>query len=329
MTHIWHDTDRDGYGSKFAAWSSPGGQEFNYVPLFDRKRPPTQALNALQDCDHVYILDFSFEPSVLTTIAERVGIDGKVHVIDHHESFAKQWAEYLYTDPKRREGYLRIVADNITATTKNESGNVFVTMNLRQSAAALSWEQFRHDIYGPLPKILAHIQDYDLWNWKLDSTAEILAGFDSHGIKDMSNYQRAMEDPAYMNTLLQEGIAIKRFSDDVEMSIANHATTFDLLGVPIPMVQCHGIFASKVGHRILDNPLYAVSPMVFLYRIDWDGSLAIGIRSREGFNAANFAALFDGGGHPKAAGFRTTFPFKPSLVQTKKIDTMLSDYYAD
>src|SRR5690606_18083449 len=94
----------------------------------------------------VYILDFSYNKETLLHLSHFVK---KIVVLDHHIT-AKEDLEDL----------------------------PFAFFDMDKSGAVLAWEYFRPGV--PVPKLLLHVQDRDLWKFKLDNTAEILLGFEPY-----------------------------------------------------------------------------------------------------------------------------------------------------
>ncbi len=133
---FYHWDCLDGFGAAYAAWLKFGYREAAYRACqYSEGEDP---FDMCEPGDEVYVLDFSFKREVLLRQAERL----KIQVIDHHATAEKDLA-----------------------------GLDFCIFDMTKSGAVLAWEFFHPG--RPMPKLLRHIQDRDLWQFKLFETKEI------------------------------------------------------------------------------------------------------------------------------------------------------------
>ena len=138
---LYHAKCADGFGSAYAAWKKFGA-DADYIPVRDRRTPPP----GLTGKD-VYILDFSYSPEVFSTIERNAK---SLTVIDHHKGVEKE---------------VRALKNHVF--DNNHSG------------AVLSWKYFH--LGTPVPKLLAYVEDGDLWKFALPSSKEVAASVHNHG----------------------------------------------------------------------------------------------------------------------------------------------------
>lgn len=331
-THIWHDTDRDGYGSKYAAWKWANVYDVPdvvYVPIKYRNRPTDEMMESLSEGDKVYILDYSFPVDVLFEIRERLGRQGFLYVIDHHASFERDIWEFIGDDPihhhtiRKNEDAGSVLAGSTNFTLVEDAypyKNIQVLMDTSHSAAVLTWNVFMGSKGYAVPKILEYVEDYDIWKWELDNTDEILLAFDAHDFTIMENFDTA---GVRMNTLYTEGCAIKRYQDQIIDSICSRAKVGPFAGLfelPCAHVSCPPEFSSKVGNRLLE--LHPEALFAAVYSIYDNGSVAVGLRGNDRVDCSRIAKVFGGGGHPNASGFKTTFG---ADVTNEQIEQLLTE----
>src|SRR5262245_26642726 len=75
---LYHANCADGFCAAWVAWKR-FGEDAKYIPVHYGQRPPKMEPGA-----EVYLLDFSYKPSVLTDICQTANM---VTVIDHHKTF--------------------------------------------------------------------------------------------------------------------------------------------------------------------------------------------------------------------------------------------------
>lgn len=309
VTVIYHADCSDGFGAAYAAWRS-FGERADYCPMHHGEAWDSAALSG----HDVFILDFSFPPEQLTALA---AIARSVTQIDHHLSAHQAWAGLLQPGANQLETYH-------TADTR-----LNVLFNLEKSGARLAWEHFQPE--QPLPLILGHIEDQDLWRFALPGTREIcralrLLPFDFTRWADLIATTPAITSPAYQQMLAQ-GAAINDYmqqevdvlassrlrmparlrGDPVDaMQALRHGQTvisdggLNWLAVSGIAINANALFASELGNQLAEQS----GTFALIWQLASDGEVKASLRSKGNFDVAAIATRYGGGGHRNAAGFR-------------------------
>lgn len=252
---IYHANCLDGIGAAWAAWKHLS----KVAP--DATYLPFHYDYKLNDSvvrgADVYLLDFSFKRETVLHIQKIVK---SLTILDHHK------------------------------TAHEEIGDLY-NIDQTKSGAVLAWEHFHAD---PVPQILLHIQDRDLWQFKLPGTEDICSYLYSQpmnvrhfdtlaqmSVKDMATFGRVLTDYLHM----EADKAIKTGSE----------ITYQ--GQPIKVVNCRPALSSIVGHKLAEEYLFGMS----FHHVD--GKTIYSLRSVGDIDVSLIAKKFGGGGHKNAAGF--------------------------
>jgi uncharacterized protein len=141
---FYHGLCPDGFGAAFAAWLVLKDTA-EYIPCKYDEVPKDVTGK------RVYILDFSFDPEVMTKLDQQAT---ELILLDHHA-----------TAQKKLQGF------------KCRCGGLF--FDLTKSGARLAWEHFHPNV--PVPRMVQLIQDRDLWTWKFKESPDYLAALDATG----------------------------------------------------------------------------------------------------------------------------------------------------
>lgn len=266
---LYHANCTDGTGAKYAAWRKYGDDGANYIPVAYGKEPPEE----LDENSEVYIVDFSYPRDVLEALQKRCK---SVVVLDHH---------------KTAEEALR--------------GLKGCYFDMKKSGAVLAWEYFHPGV--PIPQLLLHVQDRDLWNWNLPGTKEVLSGLAlTEGGMGLWRYYDNAEGVQF---LYNSGVSIVAYEQLLLKSKIKHAKIvwFSVNGV----LRKAGVInstelASEVGNLIcLDEKLEA--DFAIVYSLTKDNDVLLSFRSVGDFDVSHIAKAFGGGGHKNASGARMNF----------------------
>lgn len=258
---IYHADCPDGFGAAFAAWLV-FGDSAQYVPArFGEPAPDVRG-------KEVYILDFSYPPEVLSHLTEQAS---SLTLLDHHAT-AKEMLSGFRCDCAR------------------------LHFDLEQSGAMLAWKHF-HPHKNP-PKLIQHIQDRDLWHWKLEKSADFLAALDVLP-KKFEAWQTVMEmdEEAYAQ-FCERGRAMNEKFEALCAGIAEKARPIRLLGHEGLAVNASSEFTSRVGNLLANR----CGTFAAVWYVD-DRGVKVGLRSIAPFEVHKMAQHFGGGGHPQASGF--------------------------
>lgn len=309
VTVLYHADCPDGFGAAYAAWLRFGGAA-SYLPMHHGE-PWEMAEISGHD---VYILDFSFPPEWLEAMA---GIASSVTQIDHHASAREPWASRLAKASDGRE------------SCSHPALPLTVIFDLDKSGARLAWEYFNSA--RPVPLLLRHIEDMDLWRFALPGTRAFgrvlrLTPFDFVAWDDLVRRTPNVDAAGY-KTLLAEGEAIERFfqSEINRLAQSRLVMPVRLRSEPVDSLQArrHGLptlteddrawravsglginasvlFASELGNRLAEQS----GSFGLVWQVGADGEAKVSLRAAGKVDVARIAASYGGGGHPNAAGFR-------------------------
>lgn len=167
------------------------------------------------------------------------------------------------------------------------------------SACVLTWKYLYPN--RKIPSILKHIEDMDIWKWKLKYTDEInLALFiDYKGNLDkISTLLR--ESKSRHTNLIKSGTYYKKVRENQVNFLVSNTTKSKMFGYNCGIVNSP-IHTSFVGHSILDTYKDVDIAVIWYER---DSNIVVSLRSRDAINVADIAGLYGGGGHKNASGFR-------------------------
>ncbi|MGM5481200.1 MAG: DHHA1 domain-containing protein [Nanobdellota archaeon] len=223
----------------------------------------------------VYVADFSFSEEDFRTLQEQ---NDKIIWIDHHKS----------------------AMDDISLELEG-------VRDSSHAACALTWTYCFPN--KPLPPVIAHIEDVDIWKFALVHTGEFLAYLNSifepdkeiDTIKEIieiyseNDYKRAYEVGEHISRFEKASIT-KQSRSGVRQKLFGHEA----------IVFFASRQASLLGHIALDEFPEAEIAVMIRYIEDNSGKrrFKYSLRSRRGeVNVSKIASKFGGGGHPGAAGF--------------------------
>ncbi|MBI2082464.1 MAG: phosphohydrolase [Deltaproteobacteria bacterium] len=268
---LYHEACDDGFGAAWAAWRKFGDRA-RYVAVRYQESLP----KGLSGKD-VYLLDFSYPPDKMRELLSRAR---RVVAIDHHKT-----------------------AD---VSTRMAQVGIF---DLNHAGAVLAWRHFHPRV--EVPRLLRHVEDRDLWRFKLPATNQIRAVLSSHR-KDFETWDQIagkLETGAGKRALIQEGSAILRYQERVVEQMVASAQLVHFCGTPTYVVNSP-LLSSEVGHALSER----LPPMGIAWSQRGD-VVKVELRSIGEFDVSSFAKRFGGGGHKNAAGFSlpagTPFPWEP------------------
>jgi len=272
---IYHGNCADGFGAAWAVRESLGDIEFHAGVHQDQ--PPDTA-----DRD-VILVDFSYKRPVLE---EMVGTAKSVLVLDHHKTAAED-LEWLPSAGESYEDWL-------------ESGLTFAAVfDMERSGAGIAWDFF-HNVARP--PLIDHIEDRDLWRFKLPHTREIQAAVFSYPY-DFEVWTRLMY-ATELSELMLEGSAIERkHHKDIAELVSVVTRPMNIAGHVVPMANLPYTLTSDAGHLLCGDEY----PFAGCY---WDTpeGRVFSLRSRDnGADVGEIAKQYGGGGHKHASGFRVSF----------------------
>lgn len=278
---IYHGNCADGFASAWVMrkWATEAQELLDFYPgIYQTGLPKVD----LEDRD-IYIVDFSYK---LPELLELAAVAAKVVVIDHHKTAAE---------------------DLLSADLPN---NVLVRFNMEHSGAMLTWQHFFAD--QEPPQLLRHIEDRDLWRFKIPGTREIQAAVFSYPY-DFEIWDNLMLH-TYLRDLLVEGVGIERkHHKDVAELVDVCMHWGYIAGYSVPCASLPYTLTSDAGHLMAKK--YAPSRFAACYWDIEDGRVYSLRSTDEGMDVSAIAKLYGGGGHAHAAGFKIPH-YKPLIVET-------------
>ena len=289
---IYHKNCDDGFGAAYAAWKRLGDNA-DYLPMDYADDPAKAPVEGRE----VIAADFAFSPQdTFTHILPRVA---SLTILDHHLSAMDDWQAHL--GRKADKGVL-----------EHHEGALHVFFDMSKSGAYLAWEHFHPN--EPVPRMIAHISDGDLWAFKVDGTKPFYSYLRAQ-TRDFASFDAlntAMSDEAGAKNVLATGTQINDFYRQQLNSIVSGKRY-----VPLEMtavidgkpqtarglaVNASKLFASELGNML------AAECGSFAVVWETDGVTAYcSMRSVSGFDSIPFASAQGGGGHAQACGFIVPF----------------------
>lgn len=260
---IYHGNCADGFSAAWCFWHKYG-DACDYLAGVYQQEPPDVAGRS------VYLVDFSYKRAVVLRMLEQAS---HITLIDHHKTALED-----------------------LAGIESEKFSTFTDLN--RSGATLAWDFLFPT--EPRPLLLGHVEDRDLWRFKLAGTREIQAFVFSHEYT-FEQWDRLMS--AGQVELLQmtaAGAAIER---------KHHKDVAELVGVckRRMVIGGHEVPVASLPYTLVSDAAHAMAqgePFAACY---WDTAegRVFGLRAADdGLDVSDVAKQYGGGGHAKAAGFK-------------------------
>ena len=254
---FYHADCPDGFGAAYSAWKALK-KNAEYLPSL-HAGPPTENINGRD----IFMLDVSYPRKVMEDVAERAR---SLTLIDHHKT----------------------AMENLRGMSVGKE--TVLIFDLDQSGAVLAWKFFQDR--KPVPRLLLHVQDRDLFQYRLPHTEEIVSA--------AWTYPRDFEqwDSFDLDVLRTEGAVLTRANNLMIEDAIERASTIDVPGFgTIPVSNCHHEIASAVGNRLSQK-----APFAICYAARGT-TIQLQFRSADnGADVTTIARKFGGGGHPHASG---------------------------
>ena len=292
---IYHANCADGFGAAWAAWMR-WGDAVTYIPCSYGQEPPDVAGK------HVLIGDFSYKQDVMKDLA----IAAKsIIVLDHHETAEAELSDWIWDDVNGEFWAGDDPTKALHYMDKYLGQPIAAQVDMNRSGARMVWD-FCHDTAAPL--LIQLIEDRDLWRFTMRETKPFGAWLRCEPF----NFERwelislELEERSNADRIFAEAYAMQRFMDQKVSEIGQLARLGIIAGHTVPICNCPMMFASEVGHWLLDE--WPDVGFAACYS-DQVSSRGYSLRSRDDrLNVADIAKKFGGGGHRNAAGFGVPLP---------------------
>lgn len=273
---IYHHNCADGFG---AAWCFHHHHKRQvtgrpYPEFFGGKygSPPPD----VTDRD-VYLVDFSYK---LPVVEDMLAKANSVTLIDHHKTAIDELQQLAFNHTPSATKKLRWYCD------------------INRSGATLAWDYLFPG--EPRPLLLGHIEDRDLWRFKLTGTREIEAAVFSLPYS-FDVWDKLMAGDAHdLVALTAQGAAIERKHRKDVAELVEVCRRRMVIGA-------HEVWAASLPYTMASDAAGQMAvgqPFAACY---WDTAdhRHFSLRSdSNGLDVADIAATYGGGGHEHAAGFR-------------------------
>lgn len=278
---IYHGNCADGFGAAWAVWKFFGDGNVDLHPGVYQEPPPDVTGR------NVVMVDFSYKRPILDAMDEEAK---SILILDHHKTAAEDLAGFPEppTDINEPAGWL-------------PKSGIYATFDMDRSGAGIAWDHFHGT---ERPALIDHIEDRDLWRFKLPGTREIQAAVFSYPY-DFEIWDRLMFGQAgggLLEDLRREGEAIERkhFKDIAEL-LAVTKRRMTIGGYTVWVANLPYTLTSDAGHALCEAE--SAGPFGVCY---WDTpeGRVFSLRSVGDFDVAEIAKQYGGGGHRNAAGFR-------------------------
>jgi oligoribonuclease NrnB/cAMP/cGMP phosphodiesterase (DHH superfamily) len=291
---IYHGNCADGFSAAWCFWKVQTKWEmlFDFHAGVYSDAPPDVTDRV------VYLVDFSYKASV---VAEMLTKAKQIWLIDHHKTALEDLAGLSMT-----------------------ASNLYNFTDLERSGAMLAWDfcnncEFGYNVgqefikrivrpgdpdYQVPPKLLEHVQDRDLWKFKLPLTREIQANLFSYPY-EFETWDMLMS--ANITQLLEMGAAgaaiERKHHKDIAELVKVCQRYMTIGGYTVPVASLPYMLTSDAGHLMAKE----YDGGRFFAACYWDTGIhrIFSLRSTEnGMDVSVIAKDYGGGGHKNAAGFR-------------------------
>ncbi len=285
---IYHDHCADGFGAAWACWmrwkDAPQYIAANYGA------PPPDVAGK-----HVLIVDFSYKRDVLREMGKSAR---SVVILDHHKTAQADLADWAIDDVAGTFWAGDNVMKDVHHNDEFIGQPIAALFDMRKSGARMAWE-FCHE--DDAPDLIKLIEDRDLWLFMDARTKPFGLWLRSEPFSferfDSVNYRLEMGN----RQIMTEALAMQRFFDAKVEEIASFGWRAPLGGHEPVITNCPPMFASEVGHALLDK--HPDAPFSATY-CDSQHKRMWSLRSRDDREDVSVvASSFGGGGHRNAAGF--------------------------
>lgn len=242
--------------------------------FFSDKEDSPYSLAVDQHADEIIFVDFCPKAD---TVMQLLSYEIKVVILDHHKS-AKEDAAKL---------------DGLEGLDLN--------FDMSKSGAMMAWDYF----HGEAPKLVHHVQDRDLWHWKLDHTKEIMSwlGAWAETNNPQSYLDAILKFEFCENEVIEVGQMLVQQMNSAVEKMASSFRYAEIPGFGRGIVVNAPVYQSEVGEYLYEK--YEV-PFVVSYASTRGGQFSLSFRSKQGaahsIDVTKLAATFGGGGHANAAG---------------------------
>ncbi|KND49376.1 MAG: hypothetical protein AB203_03200 [Parcubacteria bacterium C7867-008] len=259
---LYHGGCPDGFGGAYAAWKK-FGDGAEYIALH-RGSPLPEGLEGA----HLYFIDFCYTKDVMDHF---VSIAAKVTVLDHHEGVAdviQSMPEFVYESDL--------------------------------SGSGIAWRYFHPET--PLPALLAHVQDDDLFRFALPDTRPVITYLEVHPFtfEEWDATAKKLDDPTERDLFLTKTRTYAEYFELLAHKAADRAKLITFEGYECYFGISHPLKSMKsmIGHLLAEKK----GPIALVVAAHPNG-YGVSIRGDGSVDVTKIAMKYGGNGHPNASGF--------------------------
>ena len=295
---IYHGNCADGFGAAWVVRKALGDQVEFVAGVYGQEPPEVEGKD-------VIIVDFSYKYDVLVKMSWKAH---SIIILDHHKSAAEDLKPFppfhpgVRVDGRSADGSVSLGWESAHELMLSQGAPaISCCFDMNRSGAMLAWDHFFPGQEPPM--LLRHIEDRDLWLFKLDGTREIQANLFSYPY-DFEVWDELMA--ADVETLRSDGAAIERkHHKDIAELVAVMKRRLVIGGHDVPVASLPYTLTSDAGHLMAQG-----EPFAACYWDTPDGRVFSLRSTDEGLDVSEIAKLYGGGGHRNASGFRVPFGHK-------------------
>lgn len=269
---VFYHDDPDGFGAAWAARRKLGARA-DYI-----ERRNSAPANLKLRNKTIYFLDTAYPEKDLKFILQK---NRKIILIDHHKS--------------------RINFGNFLPGS---------LLDTKHSSAVLTWKYFHPG--RPAPRILRHVEDYDLWKFKMSHTREISAAINAYpnDFKTWNKIASDLENPRLTRKYIDQGKAIVAYSAKIVREAVSSGEEVIFDNHRALAVNASPAFRDAIGDYGKKIKKY---PLVAIWSRNKD-EIRVSLRSDKRVDASKIAEKYGSGGHKQSAAFSIKlggkFPWK-------------------
>ncbi len=259
---LYHGDCLDGFSAAYAAWKK-FGDDARYIPLERGGALP----EGLDDRD-LYFLDFTYERKDMDHF---VRIARSVTVLDHHSGVREV-----------TEAMPQFVFDN------NRSG------------AVIAWNYFHPDV--PVPSLLSHIQDDDIFTYALEDTRAIICylSVQEFTFSSWDKMVALLENPDTRETFLRTARIYAEYFELLAALAVEKAKLISFEGYECYFATAHPFKPMK---SLVGNLLAKKKGPIALVVSAHPCGFGVSIRGDGSVDVSHIAQKYGGNGHKNSSGF--------------------------
>lgn len=259
---FYHGGCPDGFGGAYAAWKK-FGDTAQYVPLSRGGEPLPDVAGR-----DVYFIDFILTQPEMDAVAAEAG---RLIALDHHAG--------------------------VREVTESMPEHVF---DNDRSGASIAWSYFHPDT--PLPRLLAFVEDDDLFRFQLPETRAVVSYLAAkpYTFESWDEAAQALEDPERSPAFLERLQAYAEYFELLAQLAVDHAKLVAFEGHEVYFATAHPFkpMKSLVGNLLAKKRgpfalVVSAHPKGFGVSIRGDGSVDVSL----------IAQKYGGNGHRSSSGF--------------------------